>query len=239
MRTALLVLRIAVAGALALAAVALPVGASTDISIDFDEVRFGRPGSVLEVAEVDVDPDLVGETCTLEVHAENQVSVHLGNDLIVSTGSAQAVIIGVEDTANGGTDQTYDMALGDKITIDLRFGQDGMSSLGFGLTFDCGQPSPGAPNVGRQVVETTTTAPTAPAVAPTSASSSTSAPSTASAPAVTATTSGPATTSNSSSTTPASTATGVPATVGGSAIGRGLPETPAARAVAAAPAYTG
>ncbi len=236
MRTALLVLRIAAAGALGLAALALPAGASTDIAIDFDELQFGPPGTVLQVAEVEVDPEFVGEKCTLEVRAENQASVHLGNDLIVTTGSVQAVVIGVEDTANGGTDQTYDLVLGETITIEIRFGQDGMSSLGFGLAFDCPQPSTGGPNVGPQVEATTSTAPTAPALAATSATSSTVAPATA-AP-TTATTAPAGSSIPSNLTTPGGTGTGVPATVAGRVID-GLPETPAAKAVTAAPAYTG
>ncbi len=212
MRPIHLGLRITLFAALFLGVVAIPADANTDISINFDELVFGAPGSVLVVAQVSVDEALQGRECTLEVHAKNQSSVHIGNDLIVSTGSSQAVIVGVEDTANGGFDQTYQMVVGPTIMVQLRIGEDGMSSLGFGLTFDCLEPptETSIPDIGGQIIgqSTTTTAPatTAPpeTVVPTSASTTTTAP--------------------------------VP-TVGGSVTG--LPETPAAVPVVRARAYTG
>ncbi len=157
-----------------LGVIAVPANANTDVSITFDELVFGSPGSVVVVAEVAVDAALLGRTCTLQVHAENQSSVHIGNDLIVSTGSSEAVIVGVEDTPNGGTDQSYQMTMGSVIMVQLRIGQDGMSSLGFGLTFDCDEPT--TPGTGAQIVSppgetttvppaTTTTAAPAPTVA--------------------------------------------------------------------------
>lgn len=164
--------------ALLLGVTAVPVTATTDISIDFDELVFGAPGSVLVVAEVSVDEALQGRTCMLEVHAENQSSVHIGNDLIVSTGSSQAVIVGVEDTANGGFDQTYDMEVGESIKVQIRIGQDGMSSLGFGLSFDCQSDTTEAtvPGIGGQIIgqtgSTTTQPPTTVAVTTTSAAPS-------------------------------------------------------------------
>lgn len=193
--------------------------ASADVSISFDELIFGSPGSTTQVEVVEVDPALVGMNCVLEVRSENQASVHPGNDLIVSTGNSQAVIVGVEDTANGGSTQTYDMVLGQQIVVQLRFGQDGMSSLGFGLAFECPDPTtttttvettvPGPTIGGSQVVSSTTTslvesvtsAPPASAVVTTTTASTTS-----------STVDGPTT---------------------------GLPETPPAKAVVGVPAYTG
>ncbi|MEM9653361.1 MAG: hypothetical protein AAGA65_14780 [Actinomycetota bacterium] len=143
-------LRIAVAAllmtAVAVTGVSAPADA-TDISIPFDELVFGQPGSTVTIATVAVSAEMVGRTCNLVVLAENQSSVHPGNDLIVSTGGSQAVIFGVEDTANGGTSETYQMVVGSTILVQLRIGQDGMSSLGFDLSFDCQEP----------VVEVTTT----------------------------------------------------------------------------------
>lgn len=184
----------------------VPVGAD-EISIPFDDLIFGAPGSVVAVAQVNVEDELVGKNCDLAVLAENQASVHIGNDLIVSTGTSQAVILGVEDTPNGGTNQTYEMVVGDTITVHLRFGQDGMSSLGFGLSFDC-RPEPGDPVTGGQTQETmtTTAAPTTTVPAPTT-------------------------------TRPPTTV--APPTVAGVVTNGGLPETPPARPVIGAPAYTG
>lgn len=127
--------------ALLIVVVATARPAAADVSITFDELVFGPAGSVIEVEVVEVDAELVGMSCVLAVRSENQASVHIGNDLIVSTGDSQAVIVGVEDTANGGMSQTYDMVLGPQIRVEIRIGQDGMSSLGFGLSFECPDPT--------------------------------------------------------------------------------------------------
>ncbi len=216
MRTAQLGVRIALVAVLASIVVAIPAGAQTDISITFDELVFGAPGSVRQVEVIEVDESLVGLTCELAVHAENQSSVHIGNDLIVSTGSSEAVVVGVEDTPNGGTDQVYDMVIGPTIVVQIRIGQDGMSSLGFGLSFDCTQPpveTEPPPDLGQQVVTAPATTTTIPPPPPTTPVPTTAPPTT-------------------------TTTTTVPPTVAG-AVTNGLPETPPARAVPGSPAYTG
>lgn len=111
--------------------------ASGDILIEFDELIFGQTGSVQTVAEAAVPSDLVGSTCEISVIAANQASVHPGNDLIVSTGDSQVVIPGVEDEANGGTTAVSQLVVGPTIVVQLRFGEDEISSLGFDLSFDC------------------------------------------------------------------------------------------------------
>lgn len=235
MRTAQLGLRTALAAFAAFALLSVPVDAESEISIPFGDLIFGAPGSVVTLAEVEVDEDLVGRTCFLAVVAENQASVHMGNDLIVSTGTSEAVIVGVEDEANGGTNQTYEMVVGSTITAQLRIGPDGMSSLGFGLSFDCDSPptSAAGPDLGRQQADrSTTTSTSAASVAP---SALTTAPSTTVAP-----TTAPSTTvSPTSAPTTVPAVSSVPATVAGAVTNGPLPETPAAQAVAGAPAYTG
>lgn len=150
----------------ALLVVAGPAGA--DIAIEFDELIWGPEGSLTTVAEVEVPAEFVGDTCVLAVIAENQASVHPGNDLVVSTGDSQAVIVGVEDEVNGGTSQEYAMVVGSSIVVQLRFGPDGISSLGFGLTFDCARtvatevPDPDLDTQLAQQQAPTTTTTTAP-----------------------------------------------------------------------------
>lgn len=190
---------------------AAPVGA--DIVIEFDELIFGDVGAVETVAEADVPDELVGRICEISVLAENQASVHLGNDVIVSTGTSQAVIVGVEDEANGGTNETYDVVMGSTILVELRFGPDGMSSLGFSLAFDCAEP----------VTTTTTSTTVAPALdgGDLTATSSTTVPPT------TPPTTAPAIAVPESTTTTTA------------ADGIELPDAPVATPVVAAPAYTG
>jgi hypothetical protein len=119
---------------------AMPASANMTIDFDFDSVIRGEEGSVTQLAERTVDADDVGQTCLMAAVAENQVSVHPGNDLIVSTGDSQAVILGVEDEANGGTSERYAITLGDTVVVQLRFGPDAISSLGFTLDLDCDTP---------------------------------------------------------------------------------------------------
>jgi len=235
--------------------VARPAGA--DISIEFDDVIRGPEGSLRTVAQVDVPPDFVGDLCVLSVIAENQASVHVGNDLIVSTGDSQAVILGVEDEAFEPTSQDYAMVVGSTIVVELRFGKDALSSLGFGLSFDC-EPLPGAiPDLETQVAEQS--APTTTTVAPPETSSTLPPP-----PAVITDTSVPGSTTTTvascldGSTAGATTDPSAAAPAGGTGPGTGetdscgsepadvagattndLPESPAAVPVVAAPAYTG
>jgi hypothetical protein len=253
--------------AVAVAGVSGPADA-TDISIPFDDLVFGQPGSTVDIATVDVSAEMVGRTCHLAVLAENQSSVHIGNDLIVSTGGSQAVIFGVEDTPNGGTSETYEMVVGPTILVQLRIGQDGMSSLGFDLSFDCVNPVVEATTtstIAQQQLATTTTA---------TATSSTDCSDAAAGQTGTTTTvagqaggvtegctpdcsgagsgtdggttsttvAGQATTETtvcgSAQVTSATTSTAVTPTVAGSSTNQ-LPETPAAQAVTGSPSYTG
>lgn len=156
-------LRLLATAGLALVLLATP--AQADILLEFDELIFGAEGSVRTVGQVDVPDDLVGRNCQISAIAENQASVHPGNDVIVSTGDSQAVIVGVEDEVNGGTVETYQVVVGPSIVVQLRFGEDEMSSLGFGLSFDCDQPVPTTadPSLDGQQVDgsTSSTVPTA------------------------------------------------------------------------------
>lgn len=166
--------RTAAAVLVGLALLASP--ASADISIDFDDFITGPVGSLRTLTEVDVPADLVGQTCLISVLAANQVSVHPGNDLVITTGETETVIADVEDEADEALNESYPVVVGSTILVQLRFGTDGQSSLGFGLTFDCEESVVQAALDG----QVTTTEPPAPAetTTSTSASPATTAPST-------------------------------------------------------------
>lgn len=136
-------LAVAIASLLLLAA-----PAQADILLEFDRLISGVEGSVRTIGDVQVEPDLIGQTCQVSVIGKNQASVHPGNDLIVSTGGSSAVVVGVEDEVDAGINHTSQLVLGSSIVVQLRFGPDELSSLGFSLSFDCTQP-----------VTTTTTTP--------------------------------------------------------------------------------
>jgi hypothetical protein len=123
--------------ALALFAFASPASAIDDISIDIDGVVRGNPGDVIEVASTTVDPDLVGATCQAELTDRNNESTHPNNDLIVSSGGQSAVFEDVETQANSVTTFPGDITLGETVVVEIRLGEDGVSSGGLDLVFDC------------------------------------------------------------------------------------------------------
>ncbi len=134
-------LRILRVVAVAMASViALATPAQADILLEFDRLISGVEGSVRTIGEVEVAADLVGQTCQVSVIGGNQASVHPGNDLIVSTGGSSEVVVGVEDEVDAGINHTSQLVLGPTIVVQLRFGPDELSSLGFSLSFDCTAP---------------------------------------------------------------------------------------------------
>ena len=269
--------------------------ATERITIANDEILIARPGSLLDVAQVDVDPSQVGLLCTVEVISQNQASVHIGNDLLITTGGVVTVIEDVEAEPDASVDHSVDLLIGETISFQLRMGPDWVSSLGFDLALNChdtepvsvtvtnpscsaddetatpagssgdqappaeneasahdcppsseanvptGVPLPGATPTAVPLPPVTappTTAPpttAAPVTAPPTTAPPTTAPSTTAAPTQSGPASNPTRDSNSSSTS-------IPASVGPEVLGlviERLPATPAAPAVAAAPAYNG
>ena len=120
----------------ALAGVA-PVSAAERVHLDIGVAR-GEEGSTVELARLEVDAEHVGTTCTVRAHTENQSSVHPGNDLLVTTGDSRAVIADVEAEPDSSRDLSDQVVLGESVVIQLRFGPDQVSSMGYDLEVDCG-----------------------------------------------------------------------------------------------------
>ncbi len=116
---------------------ATPAAADELISVGTDTILWAESGTRIRVADVTVDPAHVGRTCTLTVLSHNQVSVHVGNDLIVTTNGFETVIEDVEAAPNETVDMSTDVTVGETIAIDLLMGPDRISSLGFDLSLDC------------------------------------------------------------------------------------------------------
>ena len=125
-----------------------------EISLPLDTVVQAGEGEVVQLASVPVDSELVGATCSWEFHATNQESVHLGNDLILSTGGTDTVVPGVEAVANQVLDVAGSFQLGETVTVSLRMGPDEVFSAGLSVEVVC--ESEVAP-----ATATTTPAPTA------------------------------------------------------------------------------
>ncbi len=114
-----------------------PAWAIESIVLDQDQILYGEEGSTSQLAEIAVDADRVGASCTLRVHAENQFSVHPGNDLLITTGGTQSVIEDVEAEPDGDRDLSAAIVLGPELLVELRFGPHQVSSMGFDLSVEC------------------------------------------------------------------------------------------------------
>ena len=118
---------------------ARPVDAVTTdlIEIPINTVERGDAGSVEVLASADVPPVLVGRSCTVTGVAENQGSVHPGNDLIISSGGSEVVLEDVEAGEFLVIEASGELVLGFTVVVSLRFGEDEVFSGGLTVTIDC------------------------------------------------------------------------------------------------------
>jgi hypothetical protein len=138
---------------------AVPVAAqSNTIVIEVDGIVRGDPGEIFQVAFVNVDPGMVGWLCTGTAQTENNASAHPNNDFILASGGASAEIPNWEAASGEIVSLSGTLVLGESITVDLRLGDDGVSSGGVTIILTCAPPAP--PET------TTTTAPPPPTTAP-------------------------------------------------------------------------
>lgn len=116
-------------------------------------------GSTSQLAQFDVDAELVGLTCELTASVDNQKSVNIGNDVYVSTGGSQLVLTDVEAIAGHITSATSTVVAGDSVVFAVHMGPGRVFSGKLAMNLDCQTPT--------DVVTTTTT------VSPTTTASTT------------------------------------------------------------------
>lgn len=154
--------RLGVLAALALS-FAIPSAGAQDgrVEIPVGTVVRTAPGvtTVLGVAPV---PDaLVGTSCGVSTRAENNRSVHPGNDLIVESGGDRVRLSDVEGGAGKVTTADSALTLGTEVRITLIMGPDGVFSGGASafVVVDCTPPTTSS-------TSSTVPATTTPTVAP-------------------------------------------------------------------------
>ncbi|MEZ5247344.1 MAG: hypothetical protein R2707_19815 [Acidimicrobiales bacterium] len=120
------------------------------------------PGVETLLGVAAVPPELVGTACGVSTRAENNQSVHPGNNLVVASGGASVTLADVEGSSGKVTTANSRLTLGVEVTITLVMGADGVFSGGASafVVVDC------AP-------ATTTTTSTSSSTTTTTASSST------------------------------------------------------------------
>jgi len=150
-----------VVAAVAIGALAGPSLASVtwasgaDLHIHLDRVTHGAAGTVVVLQQVEVPNEVQGHECEAVYAGENNSSVHPGTDLIITSGGETVELSDVEDAPGAVTSSTDTIIIGSTVTVSVRLGNDGISSLGATLDLTCVPPVP----------ETTTPASTTPATA--------------------------------------------------------------------------
>lgn len=115
------------------AALLAPLAVAQDdgmIEIPLDTVVRDEPGALVVLDEVAVPAALVGQTCRIESRAENNSSVHPGNDLIVASDGTSVVLADVESEPGKVTTSSDRLTLGSTASVTLRMGEDGVFSGG-------------------------------------------------------------------------------------------------------------
>jgi predicted extracellular nuclease len=111
-----------IVAAFAFVLLALPAAAIDDITIPLTTVVRGAEGESFLLAEVATGSD-AGCEADVWATAQNNESVHIGNDLIVSSGGGQVLLSDVESAIGKVTTANGTLVLGDTITVTLVLGQ--------------------------------------------------------------------------------------------------------------------
>lgn len=107
------------------------------IVIPLDTVVTAPEGSTTVLATAPVGEEFAGHVCSVATRAENQESVHPGNDLIVESGSSLVTLENVEGTAGGVVVGEGELELGSEIVVSLIMGPDAVFSAGFEVHLVC------------------------------------------------------------------------------------------------------
>ncbi len=135
--------RIATMMTVVFAAFALSLAAAADshgfeVSIPITTVIVNAPaGSVIVLETVEVPAAFVGQPCLVLAASANPDSVHLNNDLVVSSGGSSVTLSDVEGVSGGNVVASGTLQLGPDIVVSLVMGPDGVFSAGMDVVVDC------------------------------------------------------------------------------------------------------
>ena len=173
MRKLLVLVALAVTGALLIPGAA--VAQEPIITIPIDTVA--HESGVLATAPVPAE--FQGSKCNVSAEADNNSSVHPGNDLIVASGFDSVTLFDVEREAGALTTASGDLTLGSEVTVSLSLGPDGIFSGGITVTIGSCEtvttttPPPSETTTTTTSSTTTTTTTQSPTVSPTSTTTTT------------------------------------------------------------------
>lgn len=158
-----------VMAALMLAATAFPLSAaaaSYSVALEKQIIR-GEAGERFSLGTFDMPAELLGLQCSVTAEGNNNESVHLGNNIEVTSVNT-VVLAGVEDSPSKTTTAGGLLTVGEQTSFTLVLGEDPVYSAEFLVSFEC-QPeetttttsstSTTVPETTTTVPETTTTVP--------------------------------------------------------------------------------
>lgn len=118
--------------------VATATNNSTEISIPVSTVvRNIGVGKSKVLATKDVDQQYEGMTCSVKAGAENQGSVHPGNNLVITSGNNSVTLEDVERAPKVTTVASGELTLGEQVSVSLVMGQDNVFSAGMNVVLAC------------------------------------------------------------------------------------------------------
>ena len=128
------------------------------VDIPLDTVHRGEPGEVFLEAEISATNE-IGWTCGAFLERHNNKSMHVGTNLIVESGANGVTFSNIEVKAF--EDAVKAFVIDGDIRVSTQIGEDGVSSMGYLLSFEC-NPPPGETTTTTTTVPgtTTTTTPT-------------------------------------------------------------------------------
>lgn len=147
---------ILIVGGLVLASVGTAAADEIVVDVPYRVIEEGPPWAEFLLAEESVSADLQGLVCSGDLVARNNESIHPGNDIRVTSGDSEVLLLDVEGTANQVTPLTALITLGPQIRIELIMGPDEVYSGEFRLELQCEQPAPPEPTAQPTVAPTTT-----------------------------------------------------------------------------------
>lgn len=130
----------AVTGMFLVFSLMMPVVAQDDdleIVIPLPTVIRASQGAEIPLSMTQTAEAFVGETCGVSARAENQSSVHPGNDLVIESGGGEIILHDVEAQPGGVVTATGTLVLGETIVITLVMGADEVFSAGIEVRFQC------------------------------------------------------------------------------------------------------
>ena len=116
---------------------AVSVAAETGVDIPLERIHRGDPGERFLEADIAATNEL-GWTCGATLDRRNNESTHQGTNVIIESGANTVVFSNVESEAFD--EATKAFVIDGDILVYTQVGEDGVSSMGFLLSFECFPP---------------------------------------------------------------------------------------------------